>query len=186
MMQATTDLMKEHRGIELMLRVLGAISARAGAGEALDTGELDGILEFLTVFADKCHHGKEEDILFPALEAVGIQRSHGPIGVMLLEHTEGRAIIKRLKDAVAEYKAGDRTAANRIASAGDDYAALLSQHIQKEDKVLYPMGDERLTPEKDAELVAAFEEIERERIGPSRHEEFHAMLHRLEAKYLKG
>lgn len=185
-MQSTTDLMKEHRGIELMLRVLGAVSARARAVEALDQRELDGILEFLTVFADKCHHGKEEDILFPALEAVGILRSHGPIGVMLLEHTEGRAIIKRLKDAVSDYKAGDKAAATRVASAGDGYAALLSQHIQKEDKVLYPMADARLTPEKDAELAAAFEEIERTRIGPGKHEEFHAMLHRLEAKYLKA
>jgi hemerythrin-like domain-containing protein len=185
-MQSTTDLMKEHRGIELMLRVLGAISVRAKAGEPLDHKELDGIVEFLTVFADKCHHGKEENILFPALEALGIPRDRGPIGVMLLEHTEGRAIIKRLIAAVAEYKSGDKGAAARIASAGNDYAALLSQHIQKEDKVLYPMADARLTPEKDAELVEAFEEIERDRIGQGKHEEFHAMLHQLEKKYLKG
>jgi hemerythrin-like domain-containing protein len=35
-------------------------------------------MEFLTVFVDKCHHGKEEEFLFPALEAAGIAREGGP------------------------------------------------------------------------------------------------------------
>ncbi|MEW5902069.1 MAG: hemerythrin domain-containing protein, partial [Acidobacteriota bacterium] len=145
---------------------------------------LDGIAEFLTIFADKCHHGKEEDLLFPAMEAAGIPREGGPIGVMLAEHVQGRNIIKRLTAAVEGCQAQRSGAAAEFAAAARDYAQLLSQHIQKEDHVLYPMAEGRFSPEKDAELVEAFEDLERERIGPGKHEEFHALLHRLQSTYL--
>src|SRR3972149_4875411 len=109
-MKATEELMKEHRGIELMLRVLGAVSLRAEVAEPLNHKDLDQIIEFLTIFADKCHHGKEEDLLFPAMEAAGVPREGGPIGVMLAEHAEGRNIIGRFTAAVGEYKAGQSSA----------------------------------------------------------------------------
>lgn len=44
------------------------------SGKNVPAEELKGIMEFLTVFVDKCHHGKEEDFLFPALEAAGIAK----------------------------------------------------------------------------------------------------------------
>jgi len=62
--------------------------------------------------------------------------------------------------------------------------ALLSQHIYKEDNVFYPMADARINSKKDSEIVEAFEKIERERIGPGKHEEFHRLLNRLEKAYL--
>ena len=186
LMRATGVLMKEHRAIEVMLRVLEAISSRAEADEPLEQEDLDAIVEFLQVFADKCHHGKEEDLLFPAMEAAGIPREGGPIGVMLAEHSEGRNIVKRLAAAVDGYKAKRGGAAAEIASAARDYVRLLSQHIQKEDGILYPMANARMSGDKEAELVEAFKEVERERIGPGKHEEFHALLHRLESVYLRG
>jgi hemerythrin-like domain-containing protein len=185
-LKATEELMKEHRGIELMLRVLGVLSVRGKAGEPLNIADLDGIVEFLTVFADKCHHGKEEEHLFPALEAVGIPGQGGPIGVMLAEHVEGRSIIRRLVAAVAEYKEGKSGAAVKIALAAKDYEGLLSQHIYKEDNILYPMAQGRISDENDTALVEAFEALERDRIGPGKHEAFHELLHHLEKAYLKG
>ena len=52
------------------------------------------------MFADKCHHGKEEDVLFPELEKAGIARQGGPIGVMLHEHVSGREFIRRMSEAL--------------------------------------------------------------------------------------
>jgi hemerythrin-like domain-containing protein len=183
-MKSTDDLKKEHRGIERMLDVLTAVSARADRNEPLNTADLDAMVEFLTVFADKCHHGKEEEFLFPAMEEAGVRREGGPIGVMLAEHERGRGFIARIKAAVAGCKAGEKTAPADFSRAAGEYVSLLRAHIQKEDTVLFPMADAVLSPAKDEWLVENFERLEIERIGVGKHEEFHGLLNRLKADYL--
>ncbi|MGC8735904.1 MAG: hemerythrin domain-containing protein [Dissulfurimicrobium sp.] len=113
-MDAINDLKKEHEGIRLMLQVLQAVSRKLGRGERINAQHLGGIMEFLSIFVDKCHHGKEEEFLFPALEASGIPREGGPIGAMLAEHDQGRRIVSELRDAVKSYNSGDKSAADSI------------------------------------------------------------------------
>lgn len=183
-MKATDELKKEHHGIGLMLRVLRTVTDKLKGGECVNSEHLDAILEFLSIFVDKCHHGKEEEFLFPALEQAGVPREGGPIGVMLAEHAEGRKIIARLKDAFAAYRSGRGTAAQEISEAANDYVRLLSQHIEKENGVLFPMVEGRINEADDVRLVERFEDLERKRIGHGKHEEFHAMLERLREEYL--
>ncbi|MGB9713105.1 MAG: hemerythrin domain-containing protein [Dissulfurimicrobium hydrothermale] len=183
-MDAINDLKKEHEGIRLMLQVLQAVSRKLGRGERINAQHLGGIMEFLSIFVDKCHHGKEEEFLFPALEASGIPREGGPIGAMLAEHDQGRRIVSELRDAVKSYNSGDKSAADSIKSRIDAYVELLTQHIEKENTVLFVMADARLDTAKDSELVKAFERLENERIGAGKHEEFHEFLHELDHEYL--
>lgn len=183
-MKATDELKKEHEGIQLMLRVMESVEEKFKSGEQVDIEHLTGILEFLSIFADQCHHGKEEEFLFPALEDAGVPREGGPIGVMLSEHQHGRELITQLKNAVADYKSGDTTNASRIEFIIKEYVALLSQHITKENTVLFPMADTKFDAKKDKELFEAFEQLERERIGVGKHEEFHNLLKKLEKIYL--
>jgi len=63
------------------------------------------------------------------------------------------------------------------------YTELLLTHIDKEDNVLYPIAEARLTAETQAALSAAFERIEEERVGHGRHEAFHALMDRLSVDY---
>lgn len=184
-MRATNELKKEHQGIELLLRVLQALSVKSSRAEQIQAEHLDGIMEFLSVFVDKCHHGKEEEYLFPALEAVGVQRESGPIGVLLLEHEQGRKLVARFKVAAKEYISGNKTGAAEFQTVINEYVSLMAQHIEKENNVIFPMADARLHSMKDKELFAAFERLEHERIGQGKHEEFHVLLHRLEREYLK-
>lgn len=184
-MKATDQLKTEHEGIKLMLRILEAAAQRVEAGKPVPHEDLDSMAEFLSVFADKCHHGKEEDHLFPALEAAGVPRDGGPLGVMLHEHTTGRGFIAGLKEAIAGLKSNRTDAPALLASNARQYIELLTQHIEKENTVLFMIADARLPEEEDARLVEAFEELERERIGPGKHEEFHKLLARLEKTYLK-
>ncbi|WP_367339534.1 hemerythrin domain-containing protein [Aminivibrio sp.] len=100
-MKSTDELSSEHRGIEVMLDILDEAARRIVTGEPADFGHLEGMMEFLSVFADKCHHGKEEEFLFPSLEAAGIPNEGGPIGVMLSEHRKGRECIAGMKKGVA-------------------------------------------------------------------------------------
>ena len=183
-MKATDELKKEHEGIELMLRVLKAVADKFKHGEQVNAEHLDGILGFLSIFVDKCHHGKEEEFLFPALEGVGVPREGGPIGVMLSEHEQGRRLVARLKNAVAVYKSGDNSDAANAQLIINEYVALLTQHVAKENTVLFPMADAKLDSNKDTELFEAFEQLERERIGVGKHHEFHALLDQLQNAYL--
>jgi len=183
-MKATDQLRDEHKAVVLMLTILEKVSRKLKTKSALEKEHFEGILEFFRVFVDKCHHGKEEDLLFPAYEAVGIPNKNGPIGVMLAEHEEGRGYVKNMAAAFEEFKKGEPLSGSRIEEYTNKYIALLKQHIDKEDTVLYPMGDARITDEKDKELLAGFGRIENERIGSGKHEQFHSMIDKLKSIYL--
>jgi hemerythrin-like domain-containing protein len=185
-MKPTEELKTEHRAIERMLRVLEGVSDRLESGEAVDPTHLAQAVEFIQVFADRCHHGKEEDLLFVAMEEAGIPVEGGPIGVMLTEHVIGREYVGTMNRAARQYAAGDARAAEAFAAAARGYVELLRQHIGKEDNILYPMADRALSQAKQDELLEEFEVIEQERVGPGRHEAFHSLLDELERTYVAG
>jgi len=184
-MTPADQLREEHQGILLMLRILEKVSTKVEANERVDPTHLERIVEFLRVFADKCHHGKEEDLLFPEMEKAGVPKEGGPIGVMLAEHQQGRGFIRGMGEALDRWKKGDPEALPTYAENARSYIALLTQHISKEEKVLFPMGEKALSKKTQKELVEGFEKIEAERIGEGTHEEFHKLLHHLQEVYLK-
>ena len=139
------ELMDEHRVIERVLEALETATDQVGAefyARALD---------FITQFADGAHHEKEEQHVFPALEACGIPREHGPLGVMLEEHEQGRRHVSAMRDLLA---AGDLDGLRQESLA---YAAVMRGHIEKEDKVLFPMGQSVLGPQQLDEVRAGFD-----------------------------
>ena len=77
-MKATDQLLDEHKGVLLMLTILEKVSEKLATEGSLEKKHLEGMLEFFRVFVDKCHHGKEEDLLFPAYEAAGIPKKMAP------------------------------------------------------------------------------------------------------------
>lgn len=182
-MKATTDLKEEHGGVKVMLGILEKVCDRLETGKGVDPQHLRQILEFLMVFVDRCHHAKEEDHLFPALEQAGVSVEGGPIGVLLLEHRKGRDLIRGMNDALPGVQRGDRQAIARFVRNAREYGEMLLTHIDKEDDILYPMADALLSEDKDRELTKDFERVEEERVGQGKHEEFHRMMDRLKAVY---
>jgi hemerythrin-like domain-containing protein len=181
-MKATQILVHEHEVITQALTALDAMAGRLAAGQAVPQSDLEALLEFFTVFADGCHHAKEEGILFPALEAAGMPRDGGPIGVMLEEHGEGRRLVVRMRQELGAV-AGDAAARRRFADAAREYVAVLEQHIAKENGVLLPGADRMLSEQKDREITAAFERHEELEMGPGVHARFHRLLDELAARY---
>ncbi|MFQ6058999.1 MAG: hemerythrin domain-containing protein [Anaerolineae bacterium] len=179
-MQATEVLKHEHRAIERMLLVLEGAAQRLEQGEAIAPQIFEDALDFVRTFADACHHGKEEDTLFPFLEVQGIPREGGPIGIMLMEHEQGRQFVRAMAQAVARYEQGDGAAGADIIENARGYVGLLREHILKEDNVLFPMADQVLSVADQQALVARFEEVERERIGEGEHERLEQVLEDLE------
>ncbi len=179
-MSVTEDLKTEHRAIERMLAVLEAAAQRLESGQPVRPGLLREAVDFVRNFADRCHHGKEEENLFPRMEAAGVPRAGGPLGVMLLEHDQGREHVAAIANAIDAYEGGDGAAAGTIAENASRYVGLLRQHIGKEDNVLFPMADRVLSPDDQRELEQRFEEIETEVMGPGVHERYHRLLDDLE------
>jgi len=182
-MKATQQLKDEHEGVKIMLNILEQVCQELEAGESLNKEHFDGILEFLRVFVDKCHHGKEEDLLFPALIAVGVPKE-GPIAVMLHEHELGRRYVKAMSEAYATYLAADKPTRKDIIQNGHGYISLLRDHIERENNVLFVMADSCLSEKRQDELFEGFEKIEEERIGVGKHEQFHGLLEKLSQLYL--
>ena len=160
-MRATQLLMEEHQIILRGLRVLEVLAAKAAGGDPVPPPALDALLGFLTGFADAHHHGKEETILFPALEEAGFPRDAGPVGVMLEEHVQGRSLISALCEA-APGASGTPDRRARFAAAARAYAQLLTAHIDKENHVLFPMADQAIAREDQQRVDEAFDGFERE------------------------
>jgi hemerythrin-like domain-containing protein len=173
---ATQVLRHEHDAVVKMLGFAEDLADRLDRGERVGPGVLDKVLEFFRIFVDRCHHGKEEDLLFPLLEAKGMPRIGGPLGVMLGEHEEGRKRIKEMAEAAEAYRLKVEGAGCRWADAARSYAELLRAHIGKENNVLFEMAERMLTPDEQASLAEAFEKLEVEKIGAGKHEQIHAMM----------
>jgi hemerythrin-like domain-containing protein len=185
-MNAIQELRMEHDAVKLTLKVLDRICQEIElSGKLGDAQHVDHLLEFFTVFVDKCHHGKEEELLFPALEQIGVNRDKGPIGVMLREHQLGRECVQKMKASFSQFMMGASSAAVDFTRSARDYISLLNQHIDKENNVLFPIAEKQLSEAKLAELLKEFERIEEQKIGVGRHEEFHKMIDQLESAYLK-
>ena len=183
-MTPTDQLMNEHVSIQRMLNVLERVCGKFEAGGEIPPKHLQQILEFIKVFADQCHHGKEEEFLFPAMEEVGIPRDGGPIGVMLAEHAAGRQYVKEMGEAIERYCRGDRTSVPYLMSSAGGYIRLLNAHIEKENGVLFPMAEEHLPEGKQNELLAAFNRVDVEKIGEAKHGELQNILRTLTTEYL--
>ena len=125
---------------------------------------------FFKTFADKCHHGKEEDFLFKELVKKGIPSNGGPVGVMLHEHAQGREYIAHMSRSI------DEKSIEGFNNAAVLYRDLLRQHIEKENDVLFMMADKVINEQEQSLLFEYFEQHEENVIGHGVHEKLHAMI----------
>jgi hemerythrin-like domain-containing protein len=173
----TQILSDEHRVIE---RVLGAVEKLAkGPVGALEPWKK--ALDFIRHFADECHHFKEERVLFPALEEHGIPRDGGPVGMMLMEHEEGRSYVRSMLAAISLIEAKNEAAKENLLTSAQAYCRLLREHIQKEDEILFRMADEVISAEEQKMLSAAFAQHEAEEMGAGTHEKYLRIAAELES-----
>jgi len=183
-MTPTEFLKEEHRRIEEMLQVMETVCKKLESSEQVNTEDLKNIVEFIKEFADKAHHGKEEELLLVAMVDAGIPKDGGPVGVMLMEHDMGRNYVKGMSEAIEEYDKGNTDASSKIIENARNYASLLSNHIYKEDNILYPMADMHLSEEKQNELLGEFNIVQSEKIGNETYTRLLDTLKELKGKYL--
>ena len=160
MQKAIAVLMNEHRLIEQVLGSLETFVAEVEDGREPARTVIADYAAFLRGFADACHHGKEEDILFQRMVDRGFSRESGPVAVMLHEHRVGRSHVSVLHEAGAGDGPLTAVETQLVLENGAAFVPLLRTHIQKEDRILYPMATRLLTgPELDS-METDFEAFE--------------------------
>jgi hemerythrin-like domain-containing protein len=172
---ATALLSDEHRVIERVLAVMEGLSTRPllESRESWQTA-----LDVISGFADGCHHFKEEKVLFPALEEHGIPSDGGPVGMMLMEHDEGRGYVRSMLAALQD--ADTERAQQTLIDNARSYLRLLRSHIEKEEEILFPMAGGVISDNEHKQLLKLFEEHEAEEMGAGAHEKYLKLVEKLE------
>jgi hemerythrin-like domain-containing protein len=179
MSKAIDDLMNEHEAVNTAIQILDVMINKVESTQSMDEKDMHEMLEFLREFVDRCHHGKEELHLFPAMVSAGVPEQGGPIGVLLAEHAQGRQLIRAMEASMAAEV--DR---NRLSHAAREYSSLYRIHIHKENGIMFPMANRVLSESQKGTVFAGFEEIEETVVGHERHAELLNVLGGLKEKYL--
>lgn len=138
----TESLRKDHKLIEKVLQALSATIKLLKDGKQIPEQILLPTLDFTQNFTDVCHHGKEEEALFPALEKSGMPTSMGPIHMMLIEHKKTKEIAEHIVLASKKYlEKGD---SDYLIETLELYVQHVTEHLWKENNRLFMMADTRL------------------------------------------
>jgi hemerythrin-like domain-containing protein len=176
-------LMNEHRLIKRVLGSLETFASEIEGGVAPERAVLADYGAFFRDFADVCHHGKEEDILFLRMTERGFPRETGPVAVMLYEHKVGRGHVATLRQAGGGSGALTPVETQLVLQSASVFVPLLRAHIQKEDRILYPMALRLLTaPELDA-MESDFEAFEARMRADGSHDRLLGLADRLAAAF---
>jgi hemerythrin-like domain-containing protein len=176
-MQARGPLMIEHRLIERMLSVIEATLSKIESNHKIDPVFVDIAVDFIRVYADQTHHGKEEDILFRELKKKPLSIEDQRIMKELIEeHMFGRKTTKALIFANTRYRNGDKTALKDIVDNLKTLIEFYPKHIEKEDKQFFPSSRAYFTDEEDQAILKEFWEFDRKMI----HEKYKSVVDGIE------
>ena len=177
-MQARAPLMMEHRLIEKMLNVIQKKVESVEKTQSLDPYFVDIAVDFLRVYADRTHHGKEEEIMFRALREKRLSdEDRQMMDELIADHIFSRNTTKVLVEANARYRQGEPQAIGQIITCLKTMVDFYPKHIQKEDASFFPASRNYFSEEEDQAMLAEFWEFDRKLI----HEKYNAVLKDFEA-----
>lgn len=161
-MRPTDSLRKDHALIDKMIGALKIISTLLQNGTTIPRPILDQTIEFSTNFTNKCHHGKEEELLFPTLEKNGMPKEGGPIARMLFEHEITKDLTNSIIKSTDIYTSTGQPAA--LIEDIEKYIDHVSLHISKENQRLFGMAD-MILADQQKELISGLDDIEKNKLS---------------------
>lgn len=181
-MQIRGPLMKEHRLIERLLTSFESQLAAADGRHRIEPALIDVVVDFIRTYADRTHHGKEEDILFAALAQRDLNAEDSrAMEDLIADHVFGRETTSRLAAANARFRGGEKEA---LAEVVDELRTLIDfypRHIAKEDKHFFPAARAYFTEEEEQAMLARFREFDCAMI----HEKYEAVVAALKAEAVR-
>jgi len=177
-MQARGPLMIEHRLIERMLSVIKDVAAKIELEQKADPAFVDMAVDFMRIYADRTHHGKEEDILFRSLKNKPLSSGdRQSMNDLIADHAFGRQVTRALVEANKRYRSGDEKALADIMLRLQTLVKFYPGHIEKEDKIFFPASRAYFSDEEDQAMLAEFREFDRKMI----HEKYESVVETLES-----
>ena len=156
-------LMVEHRLIERMVDLMQAELERSGQGKMANLVFIDGAIDFARTYADACHHGKEESILFAKLAMKKLLPEHKKrMDELVLEHIQGRKIVTNLEMERERYMKGDLDAVGPILTICKSLAEFYPGHMEKEEKDFFIPSMEYFSKREQEEMVRKFWEFDKD------------------------
>jgi hemerythrin-like domain-containing protein len=176
-MQARGPLMIEHRLIERMLANVKNLLVQVGQTKKIDPLLVDKAVDFIRTYADRTHHGKEEDILFRDLNNKELSEiDRRVMNELIEEHVFGRKTTKALVEANTQYRNGDSSSLGDIVSCLNTLVDFYPKHIEKEDKVFFPASRAYFSETEDQTMLAEFMDFDQKMI----HEKYKSVVEELE------
>ena len=176
-MQPIGPLMIEHRLIERMITLIGERAGQARQEGAIDPLFIDAAVDFVRTYADRTHHGKEEDILFRDLESRDLSdEDQRVMGELVAEHKLGRKTVSELVAATEKYRLGDGGSLATIIEKLQLLASFYPVHIEKEDKVFFPAAMKYFDASERDQMLAEMYEFDRLMV----HEKYTSMVEAFE------
>jgi len=165
--------MIEHRLIEKMLAVIRTKLDEIKSDHSIDPVFVDTAVDFIRTYADRTHHGKEEDILFRELKKKKLSDDDARImNELIEEHVTGRNITMELVQANSRYRNGDKSALAIIEAELTHLGEFYPKHIEKEDKVFFPSALQYFSEAEDQAMLSEFWEFDRKMI----HEKYKSVV----------
>ena len=178
-MKPIGPLMWEHRLIEKMLASMMRHIDNVEKSKKVNPLIIDMAVDFVRTYADRTHHGKEEEILFRELATKNLTPELKKIMQELLdEHVWGRKTTASLVAAKEKYLQGGEEKLTEIISLARELGNFYPKHIEKEDRVFFPASRAYLSDEEDQRMLAQFMEFDRMMI----HEKYASIIQGLEKK----
>jgi len=175
-MQARGPLMIEHRLIERMLLLITDAIKQIQSMGKVDPLFVDAAVDFIRMYADRTHHGKEEEIFFRELDKRALSAGDRRVmNELIEEHVFGRQTTKALVEANARYRNGDQAALADVADRLQTLVEFYPKHIEKEDKVFFPAVRVYFTDTEEQVMLAEFWEFDRKMI----HEKYKLLVEEL-------
>lgn len=127
-------LIKEHRVIGRMIGLINKEIKRIEKEKTVRTVPIDSIADFFREYADRCHHGKEEDVLFRRLEEKKLSEEHRKVmDGLISDHVDARNIIRKLSESNSRYSSGDKASMADVVEQLKHILGLYPPHIDIED-----------------------------------------------------
>lgn len=177
-MMPVGPLMIEHRLIERLIDLLSRHVKSASSPAMINLTLIEKGVDFLRTYADRCHHGKEEDILFAALADKPLYDEEKRIlSELLEEHTIARSSVMALALAREQALQGRVEAYHDIVEIIGKITVLYPAHIEKEDKHFFVPVMGYFSKEEQEIMLRQFEAFDQQLI----HEKYRTLVENLES-----
>lgn len=178
-------MVAEHENIRRMLKIVREVCYRVMTKGDYDVTDFPKIIDFIRIYADKHHHGKEEDILFETMnKEIEKLAKAGAITGMYIEHDMGRLYMLNLEKGLKAFEEGDDKARLDIIANAVSYTDLLDRHIEKENTAMYKFAENMLNAESKTFIDAESKKVEDLATKSGLQDKYLKRLDELEEKYM--